>query len=208
MSDPAYDAISKAKRQTESGNADGAVKTLESYLFEDPHNVKVRLQLANVYVYGFDDLNSAHLQFEIMFDLEPENTDVLKAFVTAYMKNKKFNREVDEKYQILLQKCPDPELFNSYAVFLKMQMVDFPKSAEYYEKAISASPDKYEYHRNYAVLLLNDIRDYEKAKTELEEALRIRPNDPVCKKNLDMLMKRKFDKNGNLKKKGLSKLKR
>ena len=79
-------------------------------------------------------------------------------------------------------------------------MVDFPKSEEYYEKAIAAVPDAYEYHQDYAVLLLNDLKDYPKAKTELEEVLRLKPNSISARKNYDLLMKTKYDKDGNLKK--------
>ena len=88
----------------------------------------------------------------------------------------------------------------AYAVFLRRQMVDFPKSGEYYEKAIAAVPDAYEYHQDYAVLLLNDLKDYPKAKTELEEVLRLKPNSISARKNYDLLMKTKYDKDGNLKK--------
>jgi hypothetical protein len=42
-SDPEYEATSRAKRQYDSGNPAGAVKTLEDYLKTDPHNCKVRL---------------------------------------------------------------------------------------------------------------------------------------------------------------------
>jgi len=81
-------------------------------------------------------------------------------------------------------------------------MVDFPKAAEYYEKAVVADPGAYEYHQDYAVLLLHDLKDYVKAKRELEEVLRLKPNSLSARKNYDLLMKTKFDEDGNLKKKG------
>ncbi|MGN0137390.1 MAG: hypothetical protein ACI381_02115, partial [Candidatus Methanomethylophilaceae archaeon] len=71
----------------------------------------------------------------------------------------------------------------------------------YYEKAIAMEPNRYEFHQNYSVLLLNDLRDYVKAKEELEILLELKPNDLMAKKNYDLLMKKKFDKNGNLIKK-------
>ena len=64
-------------------------------------------------------------------------------------------------------------------------------------------PNRYEFHQNYSVLLLNDLRDYVKAKEELEILLELKPNDLMAKKNYDLLMKKKFDKNGNpIKKRG------
>ena len=72
---------------------------------------------------------------------------------------------------------------------------------EYYEKAIALDPKKPEYHQNYSVLLLNDLRDYEKAKRELEILLKLDPENEKARKNYDLLMKKKFDSNGNVKKK-------
>ncbi len=208
MSDPVYEAMSKAKRQSESGNVNGAIDTLENYLSTDPHNNKVRLLLANISIYGINDIEYGTMQLDIILDIEPNNVDALKASVTILMKNKKNNKKVQEQYEKLLSIAPDAELYNTYAVFLKMQMVDFEKSAEYYEKAIALNPNKYEYHQNYAVILLNDLRDYEKAKFELEEVLRLDPKNFSAKKNYDLLIKKKFDSKGNLKKKKLSFLKR
>ena len=200
MADAAYEAISKAKRQVEGGNVKGAVETLESYLETDPHNVKPRLQLANIAYYNLKDTNYGDMQMNVVLDLEPDNVDALKASVTVLLKDKKNNKLTDERFVKLLKLSPSAELYGMYAVFLKMQMLDFPKAAEYYEMAIALNPNKYEYHQNYAVLLLNDFRDYEKAKHELEEVMRLKPGDAKIKKNYDMLLKKKFDKNGNLKK--------
>lgn len=204
MKDLAYEAMSKAKRQNESGNPKGAVDTLEAYLFTDPHNTKPRLLLANIAIYSMDDLKYGLMQLDAILDLEPDNTDALKASVTVLMKYKKYNKETSEKYERLLSLSPNAELYNTYAVFLKMQILDFKKAAEYYEKAISLDPDKYEYHQNYAVLLLNDLKDYQRAKTELEKVMELNPGNASVKKNYDLLMKRKFDSSGNLKKKKLS----
>jgi tetratricopeptide (TPR) repeat protein len=201
MKDPAYEAMSKAKRQAESGNAKGAVDTLETYLATDPHNTKARLQLARTAAYDLKDKQYCLMQLDIIIDLEPDNTDALKAAVTVLMKDKKNNVKTNGYYEKLLELCPDAQLYNAYAVFLRMQKLDFKKSAEFYEKAIKAAPGKPEYHQNYAVLLLNDIKDYEKAKTELETVLELDPGNQPAKKNYDLLLKKKFDKNGVLKRK-------
>lgn len=199
-SDPGYDAICKAKNQAESGNPEGAVKTLEDYLITDPHNTKVRLQLANVIFYNLDDIGYGKMQLDAILDLEPDNTDAMKAFVTVMSKYKKYNDETEKMFEKLLDLSPSAELYSMYAFFLRKQIVDFEKSAEYYRKAIELSPGKYEYHQNYAVLLLNDLRDYPTAKTELEILMDLKPGDLNIRKNYDKLMKKKFDKNGNPKK--------
>ncbi|MBO7351738.1 MAG: hypothetical protein J6U12_02340 [Candidatus Methanomethylophilaceae archaeon] len=199
-SDPAYDACSKAKRQYDSGNIQGAVDTLEEYLKSDPHNCKVRLQLAQHIIYGLKNKEYGMMQLDVILDLDPDYIDALKAQISILAEDKKNNKVTNEKFQKLLELDPSSDLYNTYARFLRNQMVDFPKAAEYYEKAIAMNPNKYEYHQNYSALLLNDIKDYEKAKKELEILMEMKPGDYKVKQNYDRLMREKFDKNGNVKK--------
>lgn len=201
MSDPEYEAISKAKRQKESANFKGAAETLENYLRTDPHNTKARLLLANIYYYDLKDEDYGSMQMEIILDLEPDNVEALKASVTVLKKNKKNNALTVERFEKLLALAPCGDIYNSYALFLKMQMTDYEKSAEYYRKAIASDPKRHDYHQNYAVLLLKDLKDYPKAKEELEIVMKLNPGNPAVKKNYDLLMKKKFDSGGNLKKK-------
>jgi len=203
MKEPEYEAVSKAKRQAESGNPEGAVKTLEAYLETDPHNIKARMQLAKTLVYDKKDVDAGLLQMEIALDLEPDNVDTMKAMVTVLAKHKKNNKRTVEIYERLFSLSPDADLYNAYAIFLRIQMTDFKKSGEYYEKAIALNPKKPEYHQNYAVLLLNDLKDYRKAKTELEILMKLDPHNESAKKNYDLLMKKKFDSEGNLKRRPL-----
>jgi len=207
-SDLAYDACSKAKRQYESGNVKGAVDTLEDYLRTDPHNCKVRLQLAQHIIYGLKDMDYGMMQLDVVLDIDPEYKDALLAQVTIMAQDKKNNKETDEKFQRLLELEPTADMYNTYARFLRNQMVDFKKAAEYYEKAIELAPNKYEYHQNYSALLLNDLKDYQKAKEELEILMEMKPNDYKVKSNYDRLMKEKFDSNGNLKKQRFSMFRR
>ncbi|MBR6204986.1 MAG: tetratricopeptide repeat protein [Candidatus Methanomethylophilaceae archaeon] len=199
-SDPAFDAISKARRQVNGNNANGAVNTLEEYLATDPHNTKPRMELARIAIYELKDLKYGLMQLDIVMDLEPDNTDAMKAAVTVMSKDKKYNKRTEELFERLLSTEPSADLYNLYAKFLRRQVGDFKKAGEYYEKALALKPDDYDIHQNYAVLLLNDLRDYEKARRELEYLLQIKPNDANLKKNYERLMKQKFDKNGNLKK--------
>ena len=200
-SDPAYEASSKAKRQVEGGNPQGAVDTLEDYLKTDPHNNKLRLQLAQIIIYELEDMDYGMMQLDAILDIDPEYVDALIAKVTILAENKRNNKETDELFQRLLILKPPADMYNTYARFLRHQMIDFRKAGEYYEKAIAMEPNRYEFHQNYSVLLLNDLRDYVKAKEELEILLELKPNDLMAKKNYDLLMKKKFDKNGNLIKK-------
>lgn len=204
MSDPAYEAMSKAKRQVDGGNTEGAVQTLESYLESDPHNTKPRLLLANILYYDMNDGEYGDIQMDIILDLEPDNIEALKASVTVLSKDKKNNKVVNERFLKILETAPDSETYAAYARFLRIQKLDFQSSAKYYEKAISSNPNKYEYHQNYAVLLLNDIKDFQKAKHELEEVLRLNPGNISARTNYDLLIKKKFNSDGTLKKKRLS----
>ena len=207
MSDPVFETVSKAKRQEESGNPKAAAETLEKFLSENPLSIPPRMELARLYIYRLGDREFGITQLDVILDMDPDNIDALKAATTVMMSDKKYRFRVDEDYTRLVGLVAarkDPKEFAqvcaAYAVFLRRQMVDFPKSGEYYEKAIAAVPDAYEYHQDYAVLLLNDLKDYPKAKSELEEVLRLKPNSISARKNYDLLMKTKYDKDGNLKK--------
>jgi Tfp pilus assembly protein PilF len=202
MSDPVHEAVSKAKRQAESGNPEGAVATLEAYLETDPHCIRPRLQLAKT-AYDMGDRAYGDLQMEIVLDLDPDNLEALKAAVTVLSRDKKTRKQADALYARVIALEPSAEIHNEYARFLRNQFLDFKRSAEFYEKAIAAAPDRYEYHQNYAVLLLMDLKDFVKARQELEEVLRIRPDHESARRNLDLLLKRKFDARGNLKRRFL-----
>ena len=199
--DPEYEACSKAKRQYESGNVQGAVDTLEDYLKTDPHNCKARLHLAQYIIYGLKDFDYGMMQLDAILDVDPTYSDALLAQVTVLSKYKKYNKETNDKFQDLLELCPTADMYNMYARFLRNQMLDFPKAAEYYEMAIEKAPNKPEYHQNYSILLLNDLKDYQKAKEELEILMRLKPGDKNIESNYQRLMREKFDANGNLKKK-------
>ena len=149
------------------------------------------------------------MQLDVILDLEPDNVEALKAAVTVLSKHKKYNKETDEKFQRILELEPSAEMYNQYARFLRHQITDFNRAREYYEKAIAMDPKNYDYHLNYTVLLLNDVKDYAKAKSELEYLMSVKPGDMNLRKNYDKLMREKFDRDGNLKRKGImGKLKR
>ena len=156
-SDPEYEATSKAKRQYDSGNVQGAVVTLEDYLKTDPHNCKVRLQLAQYIIYGLDNLEYGMMQLDVILDIDPEYEDALLAQVAVASKYKKYNKDTNEKFERILERKETADICNAYARFLRNQMVDFKKSQIYYEKAIELEPNRYEFHQNYAALLPNDL---------------------------------------------------
>ncbi|MFT0898485.1 hypothetical protein [Candidatus Methanoprimaticola sp. MG2] len=200
MSDPAFEAITKARNQASSGNPTGAANTLERYLETDPHNTRPRLVLAEIAVHSLNDVEYGLMQLNVILDLEPDNVDAMKAMTTVLAKDKRNNKKTSELFERIVVLSPTAESYNAYARFLRNQMTDFRKAAEYYEKAIALDPNEYTYHQNYAVLLLNDIRDYAKAKEELETLMELKPADASVRKNYDRLLKEKFDKDGNPKK--------
>ncbi len=200
MADIVYETIQKSKRQADSGNPKGAVDTLEQYLLTDPHNPDARIQLASVQYYRLGNTDNAILQLEVVLDIEPDNIKAKKALVTILAADKKYIQKADDLFQDILKTESNAEIYFAYAHFLKMQKTDFQESAIYYKKAIELNPDSQEYHRNYAVLLLNDLRDYPNAKIELEILKKMCPNDVKISNAYSRLMRQKFDKNGNLKK--------
>ena len=201
MADAEYEAISKAKRQRDSGNPQGALDTLEAYLLNDPYNAKVRILVSQIaFSCGKDQYGL--LQLDAIIDFDPDNIEARKALVTVLKKNKRNNRETKELYEYLVEHCPDDaDVFNSYAVFCRMQLTDFKRSAELYEKAISIDPNVADYHLNYSILLVNDLKDYVKGRQELERAVELDPYNARAKDALERLIKKKFK--GDSPRKGL-----
>ena len=192
MADAEYEAISKAKRQRDSGNPKGALDTLEAYLLNDPYNAKVRMLVSQIaFSCGMD--NYGLIQLDAIIDFDPDNIEARKALVTVLKKNKRNNKETKELYEYLIEHCPDDgDVFNSYAVFTKMQLIDFKRSAELYKRAIEIDPDVAEYHLNYSILLVNDLKDYSKGRAELEKAIELDPYNVRAKDALERLIRKKF----------------
>ena len=203
MKDTAFEAITRARNQASSGNPAGAAETLEAYLATDPHNTGPRLVLANIAIKDLDDEKYGLMQLDIILDLEPENVDAMKAKASYLAHDKRNNKETSVLFERILNVAPSADVYNEYARFLRNQMTDFRKAAENYEEAIRLDPRNYIYHQNYSILLLNDLKDYAKAKTELEILMDMKPGDVMIKRNYEKLMREKFDKDGNVKKKGL-----
>ncbi|MGI5965211.1 MAG: tetratricopeptide repeat protein [Candidatus Methanomethylophilaceae archaeon] len=200
MKESEYSVMERAKRQNTGGNPKGASETLEDYLKKNPHNTKPRILLANIYIYSLDMFDFGIFQLEAVLDIEPDNTDALKAMVTALGSQKKHNKETYEYYRRLMELDSSAEVLESFARFLRMQLLEFRASAEYYVKAIEADPKNVGYRINYSSLLLNDLREYEEAKRQMEIIMAMDPENYNVRKNLTKLMKDHFDENGNLKK--------
>lgn len=205
-SDKAYEAVTRAKNQDSGGNPEGAVKTLEDYLVTDPHNTYVRMELARILTYSLENKQQGLFQLQVVLDIEPDNIDALKASTTVKSVIRERASEADAEFRHLIDmvysrgdKAEYASVCAAYAIFLRKQMRDYQAAGDYYEKAVTADPDRYEYHQDYAVLLLNEYRDYPKARHELEEVLRLKPNHLSAKKNLDKLVRTKFDSDGNVK---------
>jgi len=190
--DAEYEALTKANNQSQSGNVDGACKTLEAYLVTDPHNNKVRLALAKICA-DYKRTDYALLQLDIILDIDPDNVDARKALITMLKPKRKNNKETAEHYEYLVKLCPDDaELFNSYAIFCKMQLTDFEKAAKNYERAIEINPNNATYRLNYAILLVNELKRYDEGRAQMEKAVELEPNNQRAKDALQRLIDKKF----------------
>lgn len=200
MKDLAFEAMERAKRQNTGGNPEGAVKTLEGYLETDPENHKARILLSNFYIYSLDEFEFGIFQLDAVLERDPKNLEALKAKAVALSGDKKYNNDTYEIYQQILELDPSAEVFSAYGQFLRMQMVDFRGSAEYCLKAIELEPNSVDYRIHYASVLLNDLKEFERARRELEIIIKLDPENYTARKNLTKLLNNHFDKDGNLKK--------
>ena len=102
MADPAFEARRKAENQRSSGNVKGALKTLEDYLLTDPHNNRVRMDLAKIYIYDDNNINFGLTQLDAILDIDPDYDDARKALVTILKRNKRYNDETSMHFDILM----------------------------------------------------------------------------------------------------------
>ncbi|MCQ2053001.1 MAG: hypothetical protein MJZ03_03600 [archaeon] len=201
MENQEFEAIKKAKKQKDAGNFQGALDTLEKYLLIDPYNIKIRM-FASQIAFSMKKDSYGLLQLYAIIDFDPDNIDARKCLVTVLKKNKRYNKETEELYKYLIEHCPnDADILNNYAIFCKMQLIDFKRAAEMYEKAISLKPNNADYHLNYAILLIKDLKNFVKGREHLEKAVKLNPANILAKDALTRLIKKKFD--GNNLKKGL-----
>ncbi|MDR0523662.1 MAG: hypothetical protein LBG62_04510 [Candidatus Methanoplasma sp.] len=192
-------AVGEAEALSEKGDHAAAAALLKSRLESDPGDAEAEMALARICVYGLKDRERGIAILKGAAERRPGDAGVLKALATVLAMDKRRRAEADAAYRRLAEEFPDAGVLGAYAVFARIQMLDFERSAELHEAAIALSPGDGRLHRNYAVLLLNDLRDYERARAELEEAVRLDPGDEASARNLKLLMERKFDPEGNLK---------
>ena len=193
MADEAFKARQKAENQRSSGNIDGAIKTLEDYLINDPHNNRVRMDLAKLYIYDAKKVDFGLMQLDAILDLDPDFDDARKALVTILKRNKRYNDETEMHFRILLERYPDdPDLLHSYGIFCREQLLDFTQARQVFERCISLRPNDESYRLSYASLLANDFREYSTAREQLTKALDINPSNMKTQKALQRLQKRKY----------------
>ena len=168
-------------------------------ILQGPENHKARILLANVYIYSLNEFDFGIFQLDAVLERDPDNAECLKAKATALSTYKKYNKETDQLFQRVVEMDPSAEVCSAYGRFLRMQMLEFRKAAEYFLKAIELEPNDVDHRINYTAVLLNDLREYVKAKRELEIIIQLDPENYSAQKNLTKLVKHHFDKDGNLK---------
>ena len=195
MADAAFEARRKAENQRSSSNIKGAIKTLEDYLATDPHNNKVRMDLAKIYIYDDNNIDFGLTQLDAILDIDPDYDDARKALVTILKRNKRYNKETAEHFSILLARNPnDTDLIHSYGIFCREQLLDFTQAREMFQKCVAMKPNNVQYRLSYASLLANDFREYSEARNQLGYVLELEPSNSKARSSLDRLGKRKYQK--------------
>ena len=195
MADEGFKARQKAENQRSSGNIDGALRTLEDYLITDPHNNRVRMDLARIYIYDAKKVDFGLLQLDAILDIDPDYDDARKALVTILKKNKRYNDETEMHFKILLEKYPDdPDLLHSWGIFCREQLLDFTQAKQVFARCVELRPRDESYRLSYASCLANDFREYSGTRVQLQAALDINPSNMKTQAALKRLEKRKYRK--------------
>ena len=193
MAEPGYEARRKAENQRASGNIDGAIETLEAYLYTDPHNCRVRMDLARLYIIEKDNKDFGMVQLDAILDIDPEYDDARKALVSVLKNNKRYNKETCEHFDILLPKYPnDLALLHTYGTFCREQLLDFDKAREAFETCVEKEPKNVMYRLSLARLLVNDLRMYDTGREHLMVANQLQPGNKKTQDALKRLQKKKF----------------
>ena len=193
MAEPGYEARKKAENQRSSGNIQGAIDTLEAYLYTDPHNCRVRMDLARLYVIEKNDKDFGMVQLDAILDIDPNYDDARKALVSILKNNKKYNDETKQHFDILLPKYPkDHALIHAYGTFCREQLLDFQTARESFERCVELEPNNVIYRLSLASVLINDLRMYDSGREQLLIADRLQPGNKKTLDALKRLQKKKF----------------
>lgn len=195
MAEPGYEARKKAENQRSSGNIKGAIDTLEGYLFTDPHNCRVRMDLARLYIVEGNNKDFGMVQLDAILDIDPDYDDARKALISVLKNNKRYNKETKEHFEILLPKYPDDlALIHTYGTFCREQLLEFEKARDAFEICVNREPNNVMFRLSLASVLINDLRMYETGRKHLEVADRLQPGNKKTLAALRRLKKRKYQK--------------
>ena len=193
MAEPGYEARRKAENQRASGNIQGAIDTLEGYLFTDPHNCRVRMDLARLYIVDGNNKDFGMVQLDAILDIDPEYDDARKALISVLKNNKRYNEETKQHFDILLPKYPnDLALIHTYGTFCREQLLDFEGAREAFEKCVKKEPNNVMFRLSLASVLINDLRMYDTGREHLKIADQLEPGNKKTQAALRRLQKRKF----------------
>ncbi|GIP35921.1 tetratricopeptide repeat protein [Paenibacillus sp. J2TS4] len=146
------------------------------------------------------DINSCIEYFELAFEMLPDNAEIMKNLGTAYGIAHQHEKEI-EMYQKALE--ANPELFETLCA---MGMVyyryyqDPEEASKYYQRAVRSREEiiRFPYAYYWLGKCYFEVGHKEKAKTAIEEGLRIAPTlEPLIELKIDVLyalLQEKHDK--------------
>ena len=109
------------------------------------------------------------------------------------IRNKKYNDETKQHFDILLPKYPkDHALIHAYGTFCREQLLDFQTARESFERCVELEPNNVIYRLSLASVLINDLRMYDSGREQLLIADRLQPGNKKTLDALKRLQKKKF----------------
>lgn len=189
--------LHEASNLIEAGKIEKGLAILEEVLYQDPNNVDIRLQYATVLADNLNKKDDAvhHLQKILSIDPHHGNTYVKLGEISESKNNLVIARKYYEKAAAL--KPNQPWIFYKLGIMISTHFVGENKmAADYFKQSLNLDKNNVDGHYRYAVILSEDLQNYEKAQKHFKKVVKLKPDH----KRVHLDLAKLHRKNGNFEK--------
>ena len=169
--------LHEASNLIEAGKIEKGLAILEEVLYQDPNNVDIRLQFATVLSDNLNRKDDAvhHLQKILTIDPHHGNTYIKLGEISEAKNNLVIARKYFEKAADL--KPNQPWIFYKLGIMISTHFVGENKiAANYFKQSLNLDKNNVDGHYRYAVILSEDLKNYEKAHKHFKKVIKLKPD--------------------------------